>query len=129
MVFPITTKTMFALLVALGVAAGAAGQSPPADSACEHQRAGNPQEISRWAIPSDNGRYVGYLVGGGCPLPRRAEGPTTEEGTWGWDYQGWLLPRRIILGWWHGRRYQGGTGAYQPDGPKVFPPVDKADSH
>ena len=28
-----------------------------------------------------------------------------EEGTWGWDYQGWLLPRRVISSWWHGRRY------------------------
>ena len=106
-----SNQALYAGLIALGFAAVALGQSPPADSVSEHQRAGNPSETSRWAIPSDNGRYVGYLVGGGCALPRRADGPTTEEGTWGWDYQGWLLPRRIILGWWHGRRYQGGTGA------------------
>jgi hypothetical protein len=67
---------------------------------------------------------VGYAVGGGCPYPRHAEPPTAAEGTWGWDYQGWL-PRWVTLGWWHGR-YQGGTGAYQTDGPKLLHPADGA---
>jgi hypothetical protein len=25
----------------------------------------------------------------------------------------------VILGWWRGRKYQGGTGAYATDGPHV----------
>jgi hypothetical protein len=108
-----------ALLVILGWAGAAAAQTP-ADSPGAHQRAGWPLATAPWAIPSDNGRYVGYAVGGGCPYPRHAEPPTAVEGTWGWDYQGWLLPRRVILGWWHGRRTQGGTGAYQTDGPKLL---------
>jgi len=74
------------------------------------------QPIAPWAMPASNSHYVGYYVGGGCACPRRAEGRAVDEGTWGWDYQGWLIPRDIIHGWWHGR-YQGGTGAYGTDGP------------
>jgi hypothetical protein len=37
-----------------------------------------------------------------------------------------LIPRRVTLEWWHGRRYQGGTGAYQSDGPKLYRPEDAA---
>jgi hypothetical protein len=86
------------------------------------QRAGYPQEVAPWARPSDTGRYVGYYVGGGCVNPRKAEPPYPDDGTWGWDYLGGCFRRHVILGWWHGRRYQGGTGAYQTDGPKVLHP-------
>ena len=55
-----------------------------------------------------------------------AAGPDTsavnaaaEDGTWGRDYQGHLIPRHVGLGWSHGRRYQGGTGSYDPDGHPV----------
>ncbi len=85
------------------------------------QRAGNAQEVAPWARPSDTGRYVGYLVGGGSVNYRKSEPPSPDEGTWGWDYRGGLLQRRVMLNWWHGRRYQGGVGAYQTDGPKVLP--------
>jgi hypothetical protein len=74
------------------------------------------QPIAHWAIPANNDHYVGYYVGGGCSCPRLAEGRARDEGTWGWDYRGWLIPRDIIHGWWHGRRYQGGSGAYRTDG-------------
>lgn len=73
-----------------------------------------------WALPSDTGHYIGYYVGGGCGKPCKAEPRHVAEGTWGWDYQGWLVPHRVMLDWWHGRRYQGGTGKYQSDGPKFF---------
>jgi hypothetical protein len=56
-------------------------------------------------------------VGGGsgcCGCPRRV-----EEGTWGRDYQGHFLHRHVWLNWNHGRCYQGGTGAYESDGPFV----------
>jgi hypothetical protein len=79
----------------------------------------SPPGIARWAIPSDTGRYVGYYVGGGCPRYLRANPPGPDDGTWGWDYQGGFFRRNVILGWWHGRRYQGGTGAYKTDGPML----------
>lgn len=80
-------------------------------------RAGNPQCISRHAAPSVTPSYSGYTVGGGsvfCGGPRCA-----EEGTWGWDYMGGHVPRHVFQRWTHGRRYQGGTGAYKVDGPEV----------
>lgn len=77
--------------------------------------------ISRWAIPSDTGHYRGYYVGGGCGRPLKGEPRRPDEGTWGWDYQGWLFPRRVVLDWWHGRS-QGGPGSYQSDGPKLYHP-------
>ena len=85
-----------------------------------HHRAGNPTEVSPWAKPSDTGRYVGYYVGGGALNWYKAEPPLPDDGTWGWDYQGGHFRRRVILGWWHGRRYQGGIGAYKTDGPYIL---------
>jgi hypothetical protein len=95
--------------------------STGADPAHEHHRAGYPQETHHWAKPSDTGRYTGYLVGGGAVVSRRGDGPLPHEGTWGWDYVGGLLKRRVVPGWWHGRRYQGGTGRYSPEGPTLLP--------
>lgn len=81
-------------------------------------RAGHPECISGLAIPSNTYHYGGYYVGGGLPL--RGDGPcAAHEGTWGWDYCGILFPKRIALNWGHGLRYQGGTGAYKTDGPKL----------
>jgi hypothetical protein len=82
-----------------------------------HHSAPPLQTISRFAIPSNNGRYIGYYVGGGCARRLKADPRRPDEGTWGWDFQGALIPRLVNLGWWHGRRYQGGTGAYKTDGP------------
>lgn len=75
----------------------------------------------RLTMPSETKGNVGYHVGGGNPFPHFAEPREPDEGTWGWDYQGWCVPRRVINGWWHGRKYQGGTGAYKTDGPKLLP--------
>lgn len=77
-------------------------------------------QVSPHALPSDTGHYVGYQVGGGALHRRKADAPTRDEGTWGWDYEGWLLRRRVMLGWWHGRREQGGSGAYRTDGPTLY---------
>jgi hypothetical protein len=79
-----------------------------------HARAGNPLRISPHASPTDTPAYIGYYVGGGSACggePRRV-----EEGTWGRDYEGLWLPRHVWLGWSHGRRYQDGTGSYEPAG-------------
>lgn len=91
----------------------------------EEHRTGRPFDVAPWAMPSNTHSYLGYLVGGGCSHRRKGDGPTAEEGTWGWDYRGWLLPRRVNLGWWHGRRYQGGSGAYKTDGPHVLPHLEE----
>jgi len=96
-----------------------------ADPPDERHRAGFPQEIPRFAQPSDTGRYLGGMVGGGSVRLRKADGPLPEEGTWGWDYTGGIFRRRVFLNWWHGRRYQGGAGAYQTDGPRILHPLEK----
>jgi hypothetical protein len=82
-----------------------------------HSRAGWPECTGTRAIPSNSPHYCGYYVGGGAVI--FGEGRHRSEGTYGWDYLGLNLRKRVRLDWWHGK-YQGGTGAYQTDGPKVF---------
>ncbi len=80
-------------------------------------RAGWPHCLSTHARPTYTPDYICYYVGGGSACggcPRRV-----EEGTWGRDYLGCWLPRHVMLRWTHGHLYQGGTGAYDPDGPYV----------
>jgi hypothetical protein len=96
-----------------------------ADPPDEQRRAGYPLETSRFAQPSDTGRYTGGTIGGGVLRLRKSDRPLPNEGTWGWDYTGGLFQRRVFLGWWHGRRYQGGSGAYQTDGPHILHPLEK----
>ena len=64
---------------------------------------------------------IGYYVGGGLLIGHgQGECRQRDEGTWGWDETGGShFRRRVILGWSHGRKYQGGTGAYRTDGPVV----------
>jgi hypothetical protein len=87
---------------------------------CENgfERAGYPQDIACRARPSDSPAYCGYTVGGGAP--HHGEPRYLDEGTWGWDYTGWLFQRRVGLDWFHGGRYQGGPGAYKTDGPRLL---------
>jgi hypothetical protein len=93
----------------MATTAAAFGQCPacsPTDGAA----------AASYARPSDTGRYIGYSVGGGSAFA--GDAPAWSEGVWGWDYSGaWLRPR-IALWWNHGRRYQGGLGAYHTDGPR-----------
>jgi hypothetical protein len=94
------------------------GTPPPGSPrvfAHSHARAGDPLCVSARAVPTGGPAYGGYFVGGGSAChgcDRRA-----EEGTWGWDYEGIHLPRRVRLAWSHGRRTQGGTGSYATDRP------------
>ncbi len=90
-----------------------------ANTEWDHCRAGYPQSIRKCAVRSDTGAYVGNYVGGGNPFCRKAQGPYLEDGTWGWDYTGRCFCRRVLLGWWHGRKYQGGVGRYETDGPHL----------
>ena len=111
-------RRMLLATVALLAAAPLGAQVP--ENVDGHQRAGNPLEVAPWARPSDTGRYIGYPVGGGALNWRKADAPYPDDGTWGWDYQGGFFRRRVFLGWWYGRRYQGGVGAYKTDGPKII---------
>jgi hypothetical protein len=88
-----------------------------APSYCEVQRAGDPRWIARWAKPQDPCKYDGYYVGGGA-WRYKHDGRTCQQGTWGWDYTGKCLHPLVRLGWTHPPRYQGGTGSYEPDGPR-----------
>jgi hypothetical protein len=95
---------------------GARASAWPWDGMDGDRRTGYPREISCLAAPSDTGSYIGYYVGGGAPC--RGDAPCAGEGTWGWDYSGCVFHRRVALGWWHGRRYQGGIGSYSTAGTK-----------
>ena len=99
--------------VVLGALAGLA-RAGSCEDGCRH--VGHPEEISCLAVPSDTGHYFGYYVGGGAPC--LGEPRCVWEGTWGWDYSGLLVPKRVALGWFHGRRYQGGIGSYSQVGTK-----------
>jgi len=108
------------LLLAGTQAAVAADAEPaiqPASAECDFQRAGNPESIAHRARPSNGPSDTGYYVGGGAAF--RGQPRMADEGTWGWDSAGLFGFRRIELGWWHGARYQGGPGQYQPNGPRV----------
>jgi hypothetical protein len=107
---------MMAIAVATLASAARVEADPPGHGPLERF-----PDPPRLLLPSEVRGNVGYHVGGGNPFPHLAEPRTAEEGTWGWDYQGWWIPRRVISGWWHGRRHQGGTGAYKSDGPKFHP--------
>jgi hypothetical protein len=99
----------------VALALGLVGCAAPGVAEDQEHRAGYPSEVACWAQPSDSGHYFGYAVGGGSPC--RCEGPYRDERTWGWDYEGLLLPSWVALLWSHGRQ-QGGTGAYRTDGPR-----------
>jgi len=92
-------------------------RSDGAAAASSYQIGGHNDCIARYAHPSNTPAYGGYYVGGGATF--HGEERFADEGTWGWDYFGRHLNRHIDLGWWHGAHYQGGTGSYKTDGPKL----------
>jgi hypothetical protein len=98
----------------LGMSAGVAAADTGGCGEDGQRRAGYSQAVSCLAVPTDTGHYVGYRVGGGVPC--LGGPPCADDGTWGWDYSGWLFPRHVMLRWTHGRRYQGGVGAYRTTG-------------
>jgi hypothetical protein len=112
-----SVRLLPSLAVLLTCALTQALADPPLSTHAPAMSVPSIQPIAWWAVPSNNSHYLGYYVGGGCTPLLRAQPRRPDEGTWGWDYQGWLIPRRVNIGWWHGRRYQGGTGAYKTDGP------------
>jgi hypothetical protein len=96
------------------------------------ERAGYPRALAHHIEPTNTAGGVGYYVGGGVPVGHRhayADGACRrrDEGTWGWDETGTVhLRHRVILGWSHGYKYQGGMGAYETDGHVVLPDVINA---
>lgn len=81
-----------------------------------HLRApGYQPTVWKWAEPQRAWNYTGYYVGGGAPTWKGCPRPA-RQGTWGWDYSGSILQRRVQLGWWN--KWQGGAGQYEPDGPR-----------
>jgi hypothetical protein len=77
-----------------------------------------PPPIACWAVPSNTPSYCGGYIGGGAVC--HGQPRMVAEGTWGWDYQGCLIPQRVFLQWWHGRCYQNGAGAYRIEGPRLL---------
>ena len=87
----------------------------------QFRRAGDPQCISPLAKPTESPHELGYYVGGGArQRSHHADDRRAAEGVWGTDYRGIIIPKHVELGWWHGRRYQGGSGSYRTDGPRVL---------
>ena len=113
------------LLLAAAVGCHAPEKVEPRGDEALASRAGHPQEVSCRAGPSDTGAYVGYQVGGGATSRRKGEAPAADEGTWGWDYEGCWWPSRVMLGWWHGKRYQGGLEGYKTDGPRPIKKIEE----
>jgi len=85
------------------------------------QRAGRPKCISPLARPTESPHEKGYYVGGGARERSRGSCERgAQEGVWGTDSTGIIIPKHVELRWWHGQRAQGGAGAYQTDGPRVL---------
>ena len=96
---------------------------PYGHRAADHARAGCSMLIRPRASPSDTRHYGGYWIGGG--QAKRGHYPTSDDGTFGWDYFGLLFTKRIDLNWSGGRKQQGGTGAYKSDGPHWKHPTEE----
>ena len=97
----------------------ASAEAPIVEQPPTRPRSGPPR-IACWAHPSNTRAYGGSYIGGGSAAFCRGQPRLLTEGTWGWDYRGYLVPHRVFLQWWHGRRYQGGAGAYRIDGPNLL---------
>ena len=92
--YPLGLVCVTCLVVALWPGPAPADDPPPAAATCPAPPRPVPG-VAWWARPSDNGHYIGYYVGGGC-LWRGSE-PGPDQGTWGWDYCGWLHPHIKLL--------------------------------
>jgi hypothetical protein len=98
------------------------GKQPigPGTQVQTYEGAGYPNELSKYAVPSNGPNYEGYYVGGNTPWAKGgARDRRDDEGTWGWDYSGWCHFRFKVNLFWNDEKYQGGYGAYKIDGPPV----------
>jgi hypothetical protein len=108
---------------------GRSSPAPGAPRSIPHtdDRAGHPRVVSPLAHPTRSPNYQSGYVGGGVAWGGDAR--YSEEGTWGRDYTGSVLPRRVFLRWGHGRSAQGGTGSYATDGHPVPDVIGRALTH
>lgn len=113
------SRQVSGLVVCLAMMSGSLARGQHLES-----RAGYLGRVAWWAAPSETPAYSGGYIGGGRVF--KGEPRFVHEGTWGWDYEGRFLTRRVFLNWGHGRRYQGGTGAYRTDGGPKIPDVPGA---
>jgi hypothetical protein len=93
---------------------------------CEHTlaRAGYPTCISPHAEPSYDENYNGYYVGGGVGFNHGCPPRWPQEGTFGWDYDGYgVRSHRVMMGWSRGRLFQSGYGNYETETPVEVPNV------
>jgi hypothetical protein len=74
------------------------------------ERSGDPYCVYRWATPSITPKYSAWYTGGGAAFHGR--GRTSQEGTWGLDYNGLFGHARTWMNYTCGK-YQGGEGAYE----------------
>ncbi len=99
----------------------------PSTAVHTHERAGNPQAVSRWAVASRSSNHAGGAVGGGKPswfASRRDGDIAPTEGTWGWDFVGLgRRPGRVFLGWWQGRPHEPAAAPYRTDAAHYFDPL------
>ncbi len=89
-------------------------------------RAGFPNCLGHFNHPSNRPADCGYYVGGGAC--GHGDARCRNEGTWGWDYCHGILPSKVMLGWYHGRRYQDGVGSYRVNG-RHIPDIFAIDYH
>src|SRR5580765_3004100 len=87
-------------------------------SEARRRRAGYPDCVAGYARCGYARHYAGYYVGGGaaCSGGRTClsgEPRYTHEGTFGMDYA--PCYSRVALDWYHGKKYQGGEGQYEPN--------------
>lgn len=85
---------------------------------CRKRRAGYPDRVAPYARCTYGRDYCGQYVGGGAAtigrrLSLHSEPRYPDEGTFGIDYAPpWSC---VNLMWYHGKKYQGGEGQYQPN--------------
>lgn len=113
------------MLACMGLASLSPAQKPwnqkkrPVVIEDDYIRSGFPWETRRFARPTRTTAYDYGYVGGGAAF-NWGQPRTLEQGTWGRDYVGVVYPRAVWLNYWGPARYQGGTGGYKTDGPRLF---------
>ena len=86
-----------------------------ADDPCD--RSSYQGKVAWYALPTFTRAYTGYYVGGSRAFG--GSGRCPEDGTWGIDYRGLLLPSRVNLWWNYGERHERSGGTYKADGHPV----------
>jgi hypothetical protein len=114
--------SLLALLIATPVVVFASEPDPSDAAACRYEarrrRAGYPDLVAPYARCGYGPHYAAYYVGGGATFSGggtslSGEPRYTHEGTFGMDYA--PCYGRVNLAWYHGKKYQGGAGQYEPN--------------